>query len=567
MRSYRLVKMIALKNKVDSARCTCFPSNAGDESNWLKNPLKQQESFFITTNQFPSFLDSNNFDYPGRTARAVLVTLAVLAPATSWPPPDEVIKDILKLLRATTPTPIKPPSDDLRTAYADVPTGVLEIAISERAARVPEIVIAYLLGWGRPDLNKSGVRWQSALAEARACLRAVMYVSTDTCLNWLHRYVIGFPDEDTGYWTSQIFNRFTVGNPLLRCLCFVDIAPPGIRIEDIPHLVGNAFSRAETCFYKQHHLSLWVPHKLPLWLFAQRAVKGFIGKFKPGQFPTGMLCTLLRRQSRAQDNAAITLAKVARHYCNQCEEWTVTSSCPTEECNQRELDLQYSYLKASRFLILDGEEGGFTPRPVWTCQGPASELSIEVNKGEEKLCKNIYLRSRCDRKSCAQIHDQCPLHSCGTPHPLGAARRLSEVYFYNEDLPRMAQLPQFVPPVTDVMAPLTSVIDQAAADALEKFADTPRWVEQIILLLAEDFERWIGLIQTAGDVNWHQLWNALKDAPGRPVTPSELQADFERDVKPALCKTFRYKFEIEGLDWSLVEKYRPLRSENKEGLE
>jgi hypothetical protein len=191
------------------------------------NPLEQQEVFFITTKGFLPFLDGHNFDYPGRAAGAVLVTLAVLA--TSWPPPEEVIRDIFGLLRARTPTPTEPPNDHLKTTYAGVPTGVLEIAVSERGARAPEIVVAYLLGWRRPDLNRSGARWPSALPEARACLRAVMYISTDTSLNWLHRYVIGFPIEDTGYWVSQIVNRFTVGNPLLRCLCFSTLRHRGQR--------------------------------------------------------------------------------------------------------------------------------------------------------------------------------------------------------------------------------------------------------------------------------------------------------------------------------------------------
>jgi hypothetical protein len=130
----------------------------------------KNEDFFIATNQFIPFLDQHEFDYPGRDVRAVLVTLAVVA--TSWPPPDEVILDILKLLRARTFTPTEQCDD------ANVRTGVLEIPLSERAARAPEIVIAYLLGWGRPDLNRFGAPWQSALPEAQACLRAVMYVST-----------------------------------------------------------------------------------------------------------------------------------------------------------------------------------------------------------------------------------------------------------------------------------------------------------------------------------------------------------------------------------------------------
>jgi hypothetical protein len=202
--------MKVLKPVVDGARHEWFSSNAPGESDWPMKPL-ENEDFFITTEKFLPFLDHHKFDYPGRTARAVLVTLAVVA--TEWPPPQEVIKDILLLVR--------------------------EMPVSERPRRAPEIVIAYLLGWGRPDLNGSGARWESALPEARACLRAVMYVSTDSCLSWLYRYVIGFPEEDTSYWVSQIYNRFTVENPILRCLCFLEIAPPGTKVRDIFRLGGT----------------------------------------------------------------------------------------------------------------------------------------------------------------------------------------------------------------------------------------------------------------------------------------------------------------------------------------
>jgi hypothetical protein len=136
---------------------------------------------------------------------------------------------------------------------------------------------------------------------------------------------------------------------------------------------------------------------------------------------------------------------------------------------------------------------------------------------------------------------------------MGHPPQLSKVYFYNEGFGRLVQMPEVVPPLADILAPLTSVIDQAAAEALEKFADKPLWVEATIMLLAADFLRWIGLVQTAGYVNWNELWNALEDSPDRPASPPELQTQFEKDIKPGLCKIFRFRFEFAGLDWSLVE--------------
>jgi hypothetical protein len=277
-----------------------------------------------------------------------------------------------------------------------------------------------------------------------------------------------------------------------------------------------------------------------------------------------MLCTLLRRYYKAQDKAALAVARVARRYCNQCKSWTVRSSCPTESCNQRELDPQHAYLKAARLLILDGEEGGFTPMLVWTCGGPASELSTEVNGGGQPLCKSIYLKSRCDRESCTEPHDRCPLHCCRAPHPLSYPLQLSKVYFYNEDSGPMLQVPQVVPPTTQIQTSRNSVIDKAAVAALEKLPDQPLWVELTISLLAEDFEGWIGLVQTAGQVDWDQLWNALEESPDRPADPAELQAAFEKSIKLTLCKTFKSNFEREGLDWSFVEEYGPSRSDGKE---
>lgn len=531
--------MEALKAVVDKARHEWFSPEPSPESNWIMNSLEKQKDFFITTKKFLPFLDGHNFDYPGRAAQAVLVTLAVVA--TDWPPPEGVIKDISKMVR--------------------------ELPICERAARAPEMVIAYLLGWGRPDLNRSGARWESALAEARACLRAVMYVSTDSSLTWLHRYVIGFPEEDTSYWVSRVFHRFTAENPGLRCFCFLESAPPGTTVEDFPQLRGNAFRRAVTCLLEQHHLSLWVPHQLPLWLFAQRAVKGFIGKFRPVQFPTGMLYPRLRRGFMNQSRAPITLAKIARHYCNHCKSWTVNTTCQTPGCHQRKLDPQHSYVKASRFLIMEGEEGGFSPKSVWTCRGPKSKLSSEVNGPEEPLCKNIHIHSRCDRLICSEIHDRCPLHSCGAPHPTDKARRLSEVHFYNAHFAPEVEVDSEITEAASVKPEtkrVTSVIDEAALAARKEFGNRHYWIQQIISCLEDDFKKWIGLVQTEGHVCWDRLWKALEGTPDRPATSARLRHDFENVGKLTLSKIFRLKFELAGRDWSLVERYRPVRGEENE---
>jgi hypothetical protein len=144
---------------------------------------------------------------------------------------------------------------------------------------------------------------------------------------------------------------------------------------------------------------------------------------------------------------------------------------------------------------------------------------------------------------------------------------LSTVYFYKQDFSRVAQapIPELIPD-PNLTKPFTSTIDDAAAAVLEQFAGQSCWIEQVIALLAEDFKRWIGLVQTEGHVDWDQLWDALEGVPDRPDTRELLQASFEKQVKPLLSKTFRLKFELKGLDWSLVEKYRSPLWDGKEGL-
>lgn len=563
--AHRLDKVIALKPAVDKARFlkewggSNPPATSYYEGDPLANPY-----CFITTNQFLPFLDENNFDYPGRDERAVLVTLAVLA--DSWPPPPEVVAEIMELLRTRIPDPV------------------------ERPGRAPEIVVAYLLGWPRPDLNRAAARWKGGLPEARECLRAVMAVSTDSCLTWLNKFVIGFPAEDAGYWAGRTFNLFTAGNPRLRCHCFLRVAPPGTTAEEIKRLTGNAYKKGMTCYFGQHHLSLWNPAKLSLWLFAQRAVKGFTGEFKPGGFPTGILYDLLWRFK--EEPRKLLLENVAHRYCDACEKWTVHQFCPSPWCHQRQLDPQYAPINTFPLLILEeevsleGEIRTFTPKLAWTCRAPASDLTrkaweakrkrtrnskahasalaAKANEAEKEQCLNVYVqvRERCKKRDCSEPHDRCPLLPCGAQHPTGKKRKLSTVYFYeggrggeviiNAHLARTLAEP-------DEAEPLTGVLDEAFAAAWEKFKGQGRWIEAVISRLEEDFERWLGLVQSAGEVDWDELWDALGDAPDRPATPEELEKDFALKVKPSLSAVFKLKFGRAGSDWQRLEEYRPQR--------
>ncbi len=383
----------AIKPAVDKAR---------REKEWNSTSPLVNQDFFVTTNEFMTFLDENEFDCPDRAERAVLVTLAVVA--ASWPPPTEVIEEIMKLLREKIPDP------------------------REQPARAPEIVIAYLLGWPRPDLNKSGIRWESALPEASACLRAVMSVCTNSCLTWLNESVIGFPYEDPGYWATRIFNLFTASHPELRCQCFLRVSPPGTTLQNIENLRGNAASKFITCFLQQHHLSHWNPLEMPLWHFADRAVKGFNGEFKSrwGSFPSGMLYDLLWHSGERPGRVA--LVKIARRYCDSCAHWTIYSFCPSKGCDKRQLDPRHARVAAQRWLILQGEAGGFCPLWVWACAGHPPEPTAEVRRQTANRCRNIYVQEHCDQTSCSEPHDCCPL--CGTQHPTGRQRKLSKVYFY-----------------------------------------------------------------------------------------------------------------------------------------
>jgi hypothetical protein len=548
MRAHKLDMIIAMKPAVDKAR---------REKEWVSanHPVNQDfsvttneflpfhlvnEDFFVTTNEFLPFMDANNFVYPGRAARAVLLTLAVVA--GSWPPSPEVIKEIMKLLREKIRDP------------------------RERTGRAPEIVIAYLLGWPRPDLNGSAARWESALPEARACLRAVMYVSTDSCLTWLNRFVISFPTEDPGYWATRIFNLFTSAHPDLRCHCFLRVSPTGTTASDIEDLTGNAKRKAITCLLREHHLSLWNPLELPLWSFAERAVKGFIGEFTSrcaGGFPKGMLYDLLWRSG--QRPGRVALVKVARRYCDSCKRWTVYRFCPSRGCDQRRLVPQHAHVSAQELLILQGEAGGFSPKRVWTCVGLASALAAEARGQTANRCGNIYIHECCDLRKCSEFHDCCPL--CGTQHPTGRQRKLSEVYFYEALVVREVStnnnqaLASAAPAENEFPA---HVITEAAEDALEELAGRGQWIMALIFCLEEDFGRWIGLVQSVGEVAWDDLWDALKDAPDRPANPEDLRRVFVAKVWPTLSAIFKFKFGLAGLDWRRVENHRPQRTRGKE---
>jgi hypothetical protein len=529
MSANKVNMVISLKTAVEKARC---------EKEWVSaNPLVNKD-FFIVTNEFIPFLQEN--DYFGRQDRAecaVLVTLAVVA--DSWTPPAEVIEEIMKLLRENIPDPREQPD------------------------RAPEIVIAYLLGWSRPDLKKSGASWESALPESRACLRAVVYVSTDSCLTWLNQFVIGFPTEDPGYWATRILNLFTTAHFELRCDCWRRAAPPGTTPIDVLRLRGNAKKKARTCLLQQHHLSLWNPLEMPLWHFADRAVKGSAaGKFGWIQFPTGMLFDRLWHSNERPGRVA--LVKVARRYCDSCGRWTVYSFCPSIGCDRQSLDSKRARVAATRWLILEGERGGFSPKWVWTCARPASSGAEDGGPSDDR-CRNIYVQDRCDRRVCSKPHDCCPL--CGAQHPGELQRRLSKVYFCEGDAGGEVSIDDYLERLiaeTPEGESPAHVISEAAENALEEFGGRDQWSSELIFCLDGDFERWIGLVQSAGNVDWKALWDALKDAPDRPANLEDLKRAFETSVKPKLSEIFRHEFGLANLDWSQVENYRPKRSQGEE---
>jgi hypothetical protein len=475
---------------------------------------------FVMTGKFVRFLDENNhFECVDRIECAVLVALAVIA--EEWPPPKEVIKEILALLRARIPN------------------------VRQQPRRAPEIVVAYVLGWPRPDLNRSGPRWIPALKEAEWLLRAQMKLATGSCLEWFVDNVARFVDADPTNWAQPIFNLFTAAHFELRCHCFLRGLAPGISFTEFTNPRGNTKARAKTCFHR-HHLSVWDPVEMPLWHFAARAVKGTNGTFKSrwGEIPSGMLYDALWHSDKR-----VVIVNVADRECPHCSKQSIYLSC--EACGlDLPTDPQPFRVAAKRWFIL--EQGGVTPKASWTCQ----------------RCGNIYPALHCGGLVCGPTHDLCPV--CSTTHPVGSQRQTRQVYFLEHssvDVPIDDHLQQrlAVPaPGTSFQELLTNATTRALDDLGQKL-----WVQKLLSLLEEKegFVRWIGLLQPDGEVDWPELWEELSDAPDLPATPELLREEYEREIKQQLIEIFKFTFGLADLDWTSINNHRPTltRTQRREG--
>jgi|SRR5215213_35033 hypothetical protein len=490
----------ALKANVDEA--------IGNKD-WDGESVFDTSPSFMMTSKFVPFLNENGyFGWPDEVECAVLVTLAVIA--ETWPPPVEVIEEILELANG-------------------IPK------VSERVRRAPEIVVAYVLGWPRPDLNNLGPRWAPALEGAQWLLRAQMSLATRSCLEWLVNNVGRFVDPNPTNWVPHIFNLFTAAQFELRCHCFLRGLAPGISLTDFTNPRGNTKARAKTCFHR-HHLSVWEPLEMPLWNFAARAVQGINGTFKSrwGEIASGMLYDSLWHSEKR-----VVIVNIANRECPRCLKQTIYLSC--EACGlELPSDPQARRVTTKRWFIL--EQGDVMPKAAWTCQS----------------CGNIFPALRCDRSVCGETHDLCPV--CRTSHPTGQKQKTRQVYFL--------EYPPFDVPIDDhlqhpLAVPSTNnsfqqLITTAATRALEDLRQK-LWVEKLLSLLEEKkgFVRWIGLLQSDGDVDWQELWEALRDALDLPSTPEHLKQVFEETIKPSLIEIFKFSFGLANLDWSAINNYRP----------
>jgi hypothetical protein len=482
---------------------------AVDEARRKKRGDRGGPLMFIMTSSFGPFLDENNwFGCADRVECGVLVTLAVLA--QEWPPPVEVPEEILTL----------------------VTTGIPDVR--EQSRRAPEFVIAYLLGWPCHESNRLESKWAPALTKARTCLSTQISLAVNSCLQWLNSILKEFPPEDSEYWTIQILHLFTASRPELRCQCFLRGLPHEIAIVGIGDLRGNARSRTRACF-RRHHLCVWDPLEMPLWDFVVRAVNGFNGSFESlwGGFTSGMLYNLLWHSE-----LRVKLVNVAHRECPFCSKLTKYLSCAA--CDHQLPDPQHLRVILKRRFIL--ERPGLEPEKAWTCNAPGDQ--------EKEKCGNIYIARHCATPPCREPHDRCPV--CNEIHPTGLHRRTRRVYFLEYSFGEVSideHVERSLVLVEDHS--LQQTITNAAAKALSNL-DQHQWTEELILLLEDDFMRWMGLLQSDGIVDWKALWNALKEAPDLPPSPEELKRVYEATIKPHLIEIFKFTFSLADIDWDSI---------------
>jgi hypothetical protein len=437
---------------------------------------------------------------------AVAVLLALLTPVDAWPPSRAraFCRRVAALLKKEFPHN-RPHS---------------------RALRAPEFVIAYLLGWKQTMIIKwNSPRWHSIVKKATNVIYRDMFISVESCLNWMGgtedgkrrengqpwgARVIGFPHgEDPGPWTRKLLNLFL--GDRRRCDCWKRVAR---GIEDRQGLRGNAKSKAATCM-RQHNIRYWNPdeplrkdepdgEKWTLWRFSQRAIKGFIGKFRAAQFPTGMLFDHLL------EKFLLRLVQVAKRRCALCGNWTVLEFCRHHQPSYP-LEPQDTFMRAQRSqLIMDDERGGFREAKVWTCSKDghiiAGGVIIEGH--------HIYLAQKC-RDGCLANgeHDCCPL--CRTEHPSGQHRRLSTVHFF----------------------------DPFAWSS--QHAHVPQWLRDTMLVILREFRKYGWLyknadIQDEDTQDWQALYEEMRtrclkeECPAFPTNLSEFKSSILKEVKPHL---------------------------------
>ena len=110
-------------------------------------------------------------EYAVMTALALCTIGSDTEPVVPWPPPEVIVEKALGLLRATVP--------------ADP---------AKRNDRAAEIVVAFLNGWRRTEMNPKGQDWDWVPGGAHWFLWSYVDRLVADCFNYLKENVIGFPD-------------------------------------------------------------------------------------------------------------------------------------------------------------------------------------------------------------------------------------------------------------------------------------------------------------------------------------------------------------------------------------
>jgi hypothetical protein len=530
--------------------------------------------------QFERFLASHlDFRHPDAVERAAVAAVLLAIDRPLWSSPADVL------------------------ALADQVRGLLiaRLAVAaDRVGRAPEFAIAHLLGWPDRTINWTGRGLDGIPPRTRWLALQFLGVTVESCFNWLKSHVIGFPDgEEALEWAQRVLNRLIAVQG--RCTCWLRAAGPSfqeIDAEDLDveqHLRGNARAKARTCL-AQHNIRAWDPgapldptrpegDRWTLWRFLQRAAKGFLGTFRPAQFPTGVLWDLWQAGAEAdRPDVKLLLAKVALRLCPTCKTATATESCPNrgERCYRTPLTPDASRLEASRawIILADGGRGGFAARKVWTCDpcgnlyladrclggcpphGPHDRCPLcsegHLTKKDwvcgNTACGAAYPAVRC-RTGCPTdgSHDRCP--SCDTRHPRFRPRPQT-VYFYQPPGPPPAPPP---PPGPTPATPLAKALRDGLREAAGHYSSG--WKGGLVQFLADGLSpgrpEGFALLREAGRVDWEGLYRTLGSDPDAPGSPADLRDRFLAEVRPTLVAVFRNHLERAGFDRGSIDAIDP----------